>query len=183
MNKTLSADQHADAMSDYIADGTKRALALNNRSPIVFDDRGVLKKNILDAYWKYGFYIFESAVNTKELADLRQDVERVLNGAPSEPGSDTDRHGRLAVGSEFSRPSFSFATPLSDPIGGTKKNKGRHPVKMLDPEPAEGAPIWTISNLAGNLQIMDSCLRLYGHLDLLAVASAVLGPDFVAYNE
>ena len=137
----------------------------------------------MDAYWKHGFYIFESVINTKELADLRQDVERVLNGAPSEPGSDTDRHGRLAVGSEFSRPSFSFATPLSDPIGGTKKNKGRHPVKMLDPEPAEGAPIWTISNLAGNLQIMDSCLRLYGHPDLLAVASAVLGPDFVPYNE
>ena len=39
MTKTLSADQHADAMSDYIADGTKRALALNNRGPIAMDDR------------------------------------------------------------------------------------------------------------------------------------------------
>ena len=183
MTKTLSANQHAEAMSDYITEGAKRALALNNRGPVLLDNHGVLKKHILDAYWKHGFYIFESVINTKELADLRQDIERVLDGAPSEPGSDTDRHGRLPVGNEFARPSFSFATPLSDPIGGTKKNKGRHPVKMLDPKPAEGAPVWTISNLAGNLQIMDSCLRLYGHPDLLAVASAVLGPDFVPYNE
>jgi ectoine hydroxylase-related dioxygenase (phytanoyl-CoA dioxygenase family) len=30
---------------------------------------------------------------------------------------------------------------------------------------------------------MDSALRLYGHPGLLAVAEAVLGPDFVPYNE
>ena len=79
MNKTLSADQHADAMSDYIADGTKRALALNNRSPIVFDDRGVLKKNILDAYWKYGFYILENVFGEEELSDLEKDISSILN--------------------------------------------------------------------------------------------------------
>ena len=78
MTKTLSANQHAEAMSDYITEGAKRALALNNRGPVVLDDHGVLKKHILDAYWKHGFYIFESVINTKELADLRQDIERVL---------------------------------------------------------------------------------------------------------
>ena len=183
MTETLTADQHAASMSNYIAEGTKRALALNNRGPIIRDKQGILENHILDAYWEHGFYVFESVVDTKELSDLRNDIEKVLDGAPIEPESNKDIHGRPPVGKEFARPAFSFVSPLSDPVGGTQKNKGRHPVKMLDPEPAFGAPTWTISNLSGNLQIMDSCLRLYGHPGLLAVASAVLGPDFVPYNE
>jgi len=35
----------------------------------------------------------------------------------------------------------------------------------------------------GTLQIMDSCLRIYGHPQLLAVAEAINGPDFVPFNE
>jgi ectoine hydroxylase-related dioxygenase (phytanoyl-CoA dioxygenase family) len=72
---------------------------------------------------------------------------------------------------------------LSDPVGGTAKNKGRHPVKMADPAPADGGPEWTIERLRGNLQLMECALRLYGHPGLLAVAEAVLGVDFVPYTE
>ena len=58
---------------------------------------------------------------------------------------------------------FRFAAPLSDPVGGTTRNKGRHPVKMLEPVPAADAPEHTIERIMGNLQLMDSCLRLYGN--------------------
>mgnify|MGYP003322747272 FL=1 len=54
---------------------------------------------------------------------------------------------------------------------------------MADPKPSNDAPEWTPIFLLGNLQLMDSCLRLYGHPKLLAVAEAVNGADFVPYNE
>ena len=182
-DETLSAEQHAAAMRDYIETGTRRALELPNRGPIRLDPNGRLEQDILDAYWRYGFYVFQGVAVGDELADLRADVERVLDGAPTEPKGDVDRHGRPAVGAEFERPSFSFTRPLSDPVGGTSRNKGRHPVKMIEATPTADASEWTIANLTGNLQIMDSCLRLYGHPGLLTVAAAVLGEDFVPYNE
>ena len=37
--------------------------------------------------------------------------------------------------------------------------------------------------LDGNLHLMDSCLRLYGHPSLLGIAEAINGADFVPYNE
>ena len=180
---TLSAARHADAMREYIARGTERAFELDNRGPIELDADGRLAGDILEKYWRYGFYVFEGVAVGDELDELRADVDRVLDGAPTEPKGEVDRHGRPAVGSEFERPSFSFQRPLSDPVGGTSRNKGRHPVKMLEATPDDDSPAWTIANLTGNLQLMESCLRLYGHPGLLAVAEAVLGDDFVPYNE
>ena len=54
---------------------------------------------------------------------------------------------------------------------------------MHEATPPADAPDYTVELLHGNLQLMDSALRLYGHPGLLAVAEAVLGPDFVPYNE
>jgi hypothetical protein len=70
-NRTLSAAEHASAMVEYIADGTRRAYALGNRGPIRMGADGKLHRDILDAYWKLGFYIFEGVVGAEELADLR----------------------------------------------------------------------------------------------------------------
>jgi phytanoyl-CoA dioxygenase PhyH len=181
--QNLSKSRHAALMADYIKNGEKRAKALGNRGPIKYDKAGKLHPDILEAYRKYGFYIFEDAITSEELAELRSDIERVLERAPVNPDSDLDRAGNRALGAEFIRPSYRFAKPLSDPLGGTTKNKGRHPVKMLDPTPSEDAPDWTIELLIGNLQLMESCLRLYGHPGLLAAAEAMNGSDFVPYNE
>src|SRR4249920_3730706 len=131
-NGTLSAAEHASAMVEYIADGTRRAYALGNRGPIRMGADGKLHRDILDAYWKLGFYIFEGVVGAEELAELRTDIDRVLERAPSMPESEYDATGRTAVGREFTRPPYRFAKPLSDPLGGTSKNKGRHPVKMRE---------------------------------------------------
>jgi Phytanoyl-CoA dioxygenase (PhyH) len=182
-NGTLSAAEHARAMAEYIAEGTRRAYALGNRGPIRMGSDGKLHRDILDDYWKLGFYVFEGVVDTDELAELRADVDRMLDCAPATPESEYDAKGRPAFGREFSRPPFRFAKPLSDPLGGTSKNKGRHPVKMHEAVAPADAPAHTIENLLGNLQLMDSALRLYGHPGLLGVAEAVLGPDFVPYNE
>ena len=179
----LSAADHASAMADYIREGAERARGLGNRGPIRLDDRGKLLPDILAAYWQHGFYVFEGAIGAEELEELRGDVEQVLARAPVAPGQEMDRDGRQALGIGLAKPPYRFAKPLSDPLGGTTKNKGRHPVKMLDPTPDDAAPEWTVNGLDGNLHLMDSCLRLYGHPGLLAVAEAINGPDFVPYNE
>ena len=180
---TLSAEEHAQSMSTYIEDGERRAHELGNRGPIRFDVDGNLESRILDAYWEHGFYVFENVLRDSELSDLRADVARMLDGAPSDPKSDLDTKGRQALGREFSREPYRWARPLSDPLGGTSKNKGRHPSAMHEAVPTQDAPKWTVQNLHGNLHLMESTLRLYGHPGLLAVAEAVLGADFVPYNE
>ena len=182
-SEALSASDHARVMAEYLREGEARAYALPNRGPIRLGPDGRLDPAILDAYWKYGFYVFTGAVSPGELADLRADIDRVLAGAPVEPGAEVDRHGRPALGKGIVKPPYRWAKPLSDPVGGTDKNNGRHPVKMLEPTLAADAPALTVSNLDGNLHLMDSCLRLYGHPGLLAVAAAINGEDFVPYNE
>ncbi len=181
--KIATAHEHHDSMSGYLDDGEERALHLPNRGPITYNDDGTISKAILDAYWECGFYVFTDVIGIEELQELRADVERVLDGAPRSRGDEFDRHGRPAIGNRFRRPAFSFSKPLSDPLGGTDLNHGRHPVKMAEPEPDQDAPDEFIDLLIGNLQIMDSCLRLYGHPDLLSVAAAVNGEDFVPFNE
>ncbi|MFV0295308.1 MAG: phytanoyl-CoA dioxygenase family protein [Hyphomicrobiaceae bacterium] len=178
-----SAEDHARVMADYIREGEKRAMALGNRGPIRLDADGKLARDILDAYWRTGFYVFEGVLSAEEVAELRADVDRVISQAPVSPGAKLDREGRPALGDGIIKSPFRYAKPLSDPVGGTEKNNGRHPVKMQEPTLGEGGPEWTISNLDGNLHIMDSCLRLYGHPGILAIAASINGDDFVPYNE
>lgn len=182
-DETVTAEDHARAMADYIREGTALAHRIGNRGPIRLGADGKLAPDILDAYWEHGFYVFENVVDEEELAELRADVEHMLDHAPTGPKSETDAKGRPAFGREFGRPPYRFAKPLSDPLGGTGLNKGRHPAKMSEAKPAADAPAWTVQNLHGNLQLMDTTLSLYGHPGLLAVAEAVLGADFVPYNE
>ena len=179
----LSAEEHAKGMVDYFRQGAKRALELPNRGPIVLDQDGRLIPEILAAYQDYGFYVFTHVVGAAELAELRADVDAMLKRAPAGPDSAVDKDGNPAFGQDFARQPYRFATPLSDPLGGTSKNKGRHPVAVVAPTPADDAPEWTVELLHGNLQLMDASLRLYGHPGLLAACASVLGDDFVPYNE
>lgn len=179
----LTAADHAQAMADYGAAGEARALALGNRGPIRIGPDGKLDPAIVESYWQHGFYVLEGVVGAHELAELRGAVDRVLERAPTAPGGSLDRHGRPALGEGILKPPYRFARPLSDPVGGTDKNNGRHPVQMLQPAPGARDPEWTVERLDGNLHLMDECLRLYGHPGLLAVAEAILGDDFVPYNE
>ena len=55
-------------MSDYLRDGEQRARELDNRGPIRFDDNGEIHPEILDQYWRYGFYVFENVFGEDETA-------------------------------------------------------------------------------------------------------------------
>ena len=171
------------AMVRYRAEGTERALMLDNRGPIRFDADGNLDPAILDAYSRHGFYVLTGVLQPDELADLERDVADLLDRAPVTKGATVDRHGRPALGRDCTGRNVSWVKPLSDPIGGTDAAHGRHPAKMIEPRPPDGAPPYVVQLVLGSLQFSDACLRVYGHPDLLRVAEAINGPDFTPFNE
>ena len=163
--------------------GERRAYELGNRGRIRFDQNGRLEQDILDSYFKHGFYVFENVLGTGELQDLKNDLNDLLDHAPIAPKSEVDQYGNPARGTEFQIPTFRFGKPLSDPFGGTDANNGRHPAKMFEPTPDADAPNYTIYFVYGIFQVMDAFLRLYGHPKLLKVAEAVNGEDFAPFND
>ena len=176
-------NEGATTMESYVREGERKAYELGNRGPIRFNDDSTLDKQISDAYWRCGFYVLEGALAAEELNDLRADMEYAFERAPYTKDSTVDAQGRPALGCELARPTFRFAKPLSDPYGGTELVGGRHPAKMTEPTPPADAPDYVISSIGSPLQIMDSCLRLYGHPQLLAIAENINGPDFTPFTE
>ena len=177
------AEDYSGIMDRYIEQGATRADKLGNRGPIVFDQSGKLSQHILDAYWETGFYVFEGLVGLEEIKLLREEMAELLDRAPIDNGAKVDARGREAFGQEFAKPVYQLVKPLSDPWGGTELLNGRHPIQMSQPKPKEGLPEKVVFIMSGMCQTMDSGLRLYGHPDLLAIAAAINGDDFVPYND
>ena len=179
----LSFEKYTKNMNEYILEGLDNSKLLDNRSQVIYDENGNLSKDIINKYNKYGFYVFENIVKIDELNVLKEEVDKVIDGAPISPGSKLDKKGEPALFRDLRKEPYIYAKPLSDPLGGTKLNKGRHPSKMKAPKPKKNSPEFTVKMLHGNLHLMKSALRLYGHPDLLKIASNILGDDFVPYNE
>jgi len=179
----LTAAQHAADMSAYTEAGRQRALALGNRGPLRLTSAGALHPDILDAYWTHGFYVFEDVIAPAELADLRAGTDRMLERAPATPGAEIDSAGRTAMGVDSARSTYLWVAPLSDPVGGTDANGGRHPAKMAEPSPGADAPEQVVYMMFNMCDHMDAGLRVYGHPGLLAVAASINGVDFVPYND
>lgn len=184
----LRDDDREEAFRKYCEDGRARAVALGNRGPVRFDADGRLASDILNAYWRHGFYVFEGVVSSKELQELRDDFEALKENAPANYGSATDRYGHPVKHPNI----YQWVRPLSDPFGGTNfgvfnfkggETKGRHPMKMREPVPQDGSQELVVNNMARPLLHMDSALRVYGHPDLLHVAEALNGPDFTPFTE
>jgi ectoine hydroxylase-related dioxygenase (phytanoyl-CoA dioxygenase family) len=171
------------AMRVYCQEGEARAYALGNRGPIRFTADGKLHPEILDAYWRCGFYVFEGVLKADELADIEADFLAIRDRLPTERGSPVDAQGRPALSADRAAPNLVWVRPLSDPIGGTSAAYGRHPVKMFEPTPAADAPEQIVQLVLGSLQFSEACLRVYGHPQLLAVAAAINGDDFTPFNE
>lgn len=171
------------AMQTYLRDGERRALALGNRGPVRYTADGQLHPDILEQYWRCGFYIFEGVLKSEELADIEADVQDILSRLPKEKGAKVDAQGRPALGVDRAAPTLFWSKPLGDPFGGTDLANGRHPVKMTEPVAAADAPKDIVYLILGSLQFSEACLRVYGHPDLLRIASAVNGEDFVPFNE
>ena len=182
MDTPLTAQDHADAMTDYVADGIARAKALGNRGPLMLGSDGKLTPDVLEAFNRTGFYVFENAVDSAEIGLLRADMDSLLDRAPVDNGATHDHQGRPAFGQEFAKPIYSLIRPLADPWGGTQALNGRHPTKMAQPV-ADNTANKVVFLMFGMCQAMPSGLRLYGHPDLLAAAASINGDDFVPYND
>jgi hypothetical protein len=173
----------ADAMRDYLLAGQAAALALDNRGPIEFDTAGRLAPRILDAYSKYGFYVFTGVLSEEECEDIEADMVALKASFPVVPDSQVDAKGRPALGSDSMTPHLVWSKPLGDPLGGTQLANGRHQVKMFEPEATADTPEASPFILLGSLRFSDACLRTYAHPELLRVAEAINGEDFTPFNE
>ncbi len=170
-------------MRAYFRQGEQRARALGNRGPIRFNPDGTLRADILEAYWRCGFYVFENVLGPEELADIEADLVDILDRLPTANGAETDAKGRPALGVGLEASTLFWSKPLGDPFGGTTLANGRHPVKMIEPTPDREAPEEIVYLILGSLQFSEACLRVYGHPDLLAVAAQINGEDFTPFNE
>ena len=171
------------AMQAYLREGEKRAHTLGNRGPVRYTENGQIHPDILEAYRRCGFYIFEDVIGTEELKDIETDFHDIVDRLPTQKEALDDSKGRPALGAECEAPTLFWSKPLADPFGGTDLANGRHPVKMLEPTPAADAPKEIVYLILGSLQFSDACLRLYGHPDLLSIAAAVNGFDFTPFSE
>ena len=161
MNDLAPVDygDHETAMRQYLAEGEARAFALGNRGPVRYGRDGKLHPDILDAYWRTGFYVFEGMMGQAELADIEAGVNGIMDRLPAEQGSPVDRHGRPALARDCTAPTLFWSKPLADPFGGTELANGRHPVKMYEPKAAADAPKEVVYLILGSLQFSDALLR------------------------
>jgi hypothetical protein len=178
-----TAAEFSASMTDYMEGGQRRGAAIGNRGPVRLDANGKLHPEILDAYWEQGFYVFEGVVEADEIGELREEIDYLLDHAPVGHDSTLDANGQPAFGQEFARNPYLFIKPLSDPWGGTELLGGRHMSKMTEPVPDKDAPDEVIYIMSGMCQTMRSGLRLYGHPQLLTIAEAINGADFVPFND
>ena len=180
-----SDEKHSDvggteSLEDYFAQGESRALSLGNRGPLRFDVHGSLHPEIVEAYKKTGFYVFEGLIDGVEVSELESELAALLDQTPATQGADVDCKGRpLPEG----LPNLQWAQPLSDPWGGTKLLNGRHPVRMEEPVASAEVPEKAIFLMLGMFESMESTLRLSAHPKMLRVAESLNGPDFVPYND
>jgi ectoine hydroxylase-related dioxygenase (phytanoyl-CoA dioxygenase family) len=173
----------ADAMRAYLTAGQEKALQLDNRGPIRFDSEGRLDASIVEAYSKYGFYIFENVLDADELEDIKADLDAMRDKFPTGPDSQVNHRGETALGAGNQAMNFVWSKPLGDPLGGSSLANGRHEVKMFEPEAKADTPAAAPFILLGSLQFSEACLRVYGHPQLLKVTEEINGADFAPFNE
>ena len=179
----LQYGDHEAAMQQYLREGEARALALGNRGPVRYGQDGKLHPDILEAYWRNGFYVFEGVLGQEELEDIEADFVGILDRLPVEQGSPVDKHGRPALAHDCTAPTLFWSKPLADPFGGTDLANGRHPVKMYEPKAAADAPREVVYLMLGTLQFSDALLRTYGHPHVLSIAASINGDDFVPFTD
>lgn len=181
--KPLSRAEHAAGMAAYQAAGERLAAEIGNRGPLRLTPEGRLHPDIVAAYWKHGYYIFEGVIDAAEVAALRADAMTMLERAPVGPEAKVDAKGRPALGLDYKRFPYRYTKPLADPWGGTTLLGGRHPAQMSQPLPDADAPEHVVFLMYSMCQSMPSGLRVYGHPMLLAAAASINGDDFVPFND
>ena len=175
--------EHEAVMQAYFSLGRTRALALPNQGPLKFLANGNLHPEIQSSVDEYGFYVLKNVIGSDELDDIEKDVFDILERLPITKDSLVDKKGRPALGVDCKGASLFWSRPLGDPFGGTERAAGRHPIKMVEPEPTADSPDQTVYLILGVLQYSEALLRLYAHPCLLKLAASLNGEDFVPFNE
>ncbi len=82
----MTLDEQLEVLAEYCANGRRRALELGKRGPVRFVGDRVLHPEIVKAYWRTGFYVFEGLIESDELADLRpvSYMKRTIRGLGDE---------------------------------------------------------------------------------------------------
>ncbi len=181
--KDMLYGRESAAMAKYLKAGEARAYALGNRGPVRFGKDGKLHPDILDAYRRCGFYVFEGVFDQVELDQIEADVLDIMERLPVEQGSPVDKHGRPALARDCTAPTLFWSKPLADPFGGTDLANGRHPVKMYEPQAAVDAPKEVVYLMLGTLQFSEALLRAYGHSSVMRIAESINGEDFVPFTD
>ena len=116
-------------------------------------------------------------VGWKELADIETDLFDIFDRLPAEQGSPVDTKSQPALAHGCEAPTLFWSKPL----GGPDLASSRHPVvKMSEPVPSADAPKEVNYLILGSFQFSEEWVRLYGHLEILAIAAAVNGDDRIA---
>ena len=110
---TQGYGEHEAAMVAYRKEGEARAEQLGNRGPIRYNPDGTLHDDIVEAYWRVGFYVFEGVISTEELADIERDIQEIIDRAPLEPNGQVDRNGRPALAADGKGGSMAMVRPFS----------------------------------------------------------------------
>ncbi len=92
-NDTQPQDSPSSWKAYYRA-GRERAMKLGNRGPMRFDENGRLEQDILDAYYRCGFYVFTGVLSSEEVDELKSEFDQLLDNAPIAKDGEIDKHGR-----------------------------------------------------------------------------------------
>ena len=87
---SLTASEYSANQQPYAKAGLERATNLDNRGPARFTDEGKLTPDILEAFWRTGFYVFEGLIDQAEIQLLRDDMSDLLDHAPIDNGATLD---------------------------------------------------------------------------------------------
>ena len=181
--ESVTRAERADGLHAYQETGQALAQEIGNCGPLRLTDEDKLHPDILARFREHGYYVFEAVIGAPEIGELRRDANDMIERAPVNRDAMVDKHGRPALGIDYARSPYRFPKPLGDPWGGTHLLGGRHPTQMTQPIPAADAPEDVVFLMSSMCQSMPSGLRLYGHPELLAVAEAINGDDFVPFND
>ena len=86
---------------NYVHVGRERAIMLGNRGPLSLDDSGQLTDEILNAYHKYGFYVFTSVLSPEETNELTIELDAIMENAPVSRDKSVDQMGRPSKFAEY----------------------------------------------------------------------------------
>lgn len=174
--RSKSPVEDPTAWAAYRDAAVKRAMELGNRGPARFDEHGNLAKEIQDAYWRCGFYVFEGLVDFGEVAEIQAEFQERLENAPITKGSKVDKQGRPV---KFPQ-AYDWLAPHT--AGNTTEAwKSGTDMGSTTATPQGGeseGPQMVVGNIMSPIRTMQSALRMYAHPKMLKISETFHGADF-----